>query len=678
MTWITKTTWAAYEDLGDNPYQSLARPGGIDWAHAVKLARNIRDSFANTLYTAGLRDVPRVRVSLNGGKYEIEDGHHRVAACELLYRGAAAMREAYPGSETLDALRDDDFPGDERWAQVPVELIPLTDADLLRATMDSDLKKQLSPIGWARGWRALIEAEGLTQQEVAERYDVDQSTVANRLRLLHLPDAIQALIDGGTLTERHGRAMVSLAQHLPEVLAEYVELGGLHLWTSNGKERVNGEYVETRTVMKVNDTEARVRRVIARHTRNLTAGIDCTTVWNIDKWAPEQDPWLEDADLDEHPEHRRGACSACERAVKIGRDLRCLDIPCHKARYALYRLSRDHEHQHACTLAAEAARRRLFEDEPPAGTERLIITDVPGQQPGAWVAVFDHEDGSATVEAILDDLTEDQVIDVCETFYGDEFEYEARRDGSPSTTWRVEVPAHQVERQAQRERRDALFGSADSTYIVPTVMGKNYDRIKARVGIFDREDGSVEARAMKHDVANAGMFHQMCWDLTLKSELYYMRPGDVAEDGDTWVCTMTSRQASQPSPAPVVTVPPCTAGTVTPAAAAPSPEPAAPPANEPAPELQAELLATKSTWLRDPRYLTGEYLDDLFEIAQGVDGTLTGEQAAAIMANIERAMAHVQNITGKLITLAVAVEEAAPEGTFADSGNAAGSAAQAA
>jgi hypothetical protein len=480
----------------------------------------------------------------------------------------------------------------------------------------------------------------------------------------------------------------------------YLENGGAGLWCEVEKaveadDDGEPELVELRNMLPVHAVQSRVRRIVARYTRLMSHY--GTTHWKHD-WIPESDVWLKDGDFDQLPGHQRHtACSACEHNVRIGRDNHCLNIPCHDARRSLHELSQQRERGRACEMATEAARRRLFEDEPPAGTERLIIADVPGQQPGARVAVFDHEDGSATVEAMVDDLTKDQVVAVCQKFYGDEYNYSADYNGTFPTnvTWKAEVPAHQVERQAQRERRDALFGSADRVYVVPVAIGKRYsDRVQARVAIFDREDGSVEARAMKHDVANARMFQQMCWDLTLKREMYGFRPGDAAEDGDTWVCTMASRQARVPEPAPVVTVPPqCagtvpprtagtvpprTAGTVTPAAATPSPEPAAPPAGEPVPELQAELLATKSTWLRDPKYLTGEYLDGLFEIAQDVAGALTAEQASAVMENIDSALAHVQDITGKLITLAVAVEEAAPEGTFADSGDAAEGAAQAA
>jgi hypothetical protein len=449
----------------------------------------------------------------------------------------------------------------------------------------------------------------------------------------------------------------------------YLENGGAGLWCEVEKavetdEDGEPELVELRNMLPVHAVQSRVRRIVARYTRLMSHY--GTTHWKHD-WVPELDKWLEDGDFDQLPGHqRRTACSACKYNVRIGRDKRCLNIACHDARRGLHELSQQRERDQARALAVEAARRRLFEDEPPAGMERLIITDVPGQQPGARVAVFEYKSGSAEVEAMMDDFTEEQIIAVAETLYGDEYEYSAQQMGVPrcgvgNISWAVTAPAHQVERQAQRERRDALFGSANRTY-APAVLHVGGGRIKAWLAVFDRDDGGAEVRAMKHDVS-AAQFRQLCYDLATLRETR-LRPGDVAEDGDTWSCVMTSRRASQPSPAPVVAVPP--------------PEPVAPPA----PELQAELLATKSTWLRDPKHLTGEYLDGLFEIAQDVAGTLTGEQANAIMANIERAMAHVQSITGKLITLAVAVEDAAPEGTFADGERAApavrGGAAQAA
>lgn len=69
---------------------------------------------------------------------------------------------------------------------------------------------------------SLIETENFTQQQVADRLGMAQSTIANKLRLLRLPpDAVQLLLQAG-LTERHARALLPLAQdkRLERVIAK--------------------------------------------------------------------------------------------------------------------------------------------------------------------------------------------------------------------------------------------------------------------------------------------------------------------------------------------------------------------------------------------------------------------------------------------------------------------------
>src|SRR5690606_286802 len=57
--------------------------------------------------------------------------------------------------------------------------------------------------------RLLTEFQ-LTQQALAERLGISQSAVANKLRLLKLPDPVRQLVAAGGLSERHARALLRL------------------------------------------------------------------------------------------------------------------------------------------------------------------------------------------------------------------------------------------------------------------------------------------------------------------------------------------------------------------------------------------------------------------------------------------------------------------------------------
>jgi len=68
----------------------------------------------------------------------------------------------------------------------------------------------LSPIEEARGYRRLSKEFGITQAEIGRCVGKSQSTIANKLRLLRLPESIQARIDAEGVTERHARALLDL------------------------------------------------------------------------------------------------------------------------------------------------------------------------------------------------------------------------------------------------------------------------------------------------------------------------------------------------------------------------------------------------------------------------------------------------------------------------------------
>jgi len=71
-------------------------------------------------------------------------------------------------------------------------------------------RKNLSYWEEAYGYRAILDKFGYTQEQLARRVGKTQSTVANKLRLLKLPAAVQALLSAESLSERHARALLVL------------------------------------------------------------------------------------------------------------------------------------------------------------------------------------------------------------------------------------------------------------------------------------------------------------------------------------------------------------------------------------------------------------------------------------------------------------------------------------
>lgn len=109
--------------------------------------------------------------------------------------------------------------GERRWRaarlaglkEVPVVVLDADDQTVMELALIENLQRQdLNPMEEAEGYRSLIEDYGLTQEQAASRVGKSRPAVANALRLLALPDEVRAMVEGGTLSAGHARAVLSL------------------------------------------------------------------------------------------------------------------------------------------------------------------------------------------------------------------------------------------------------------------------------------------------------------------------------------------------------------------------------------------------------------------------------------------------------------------------------------
>jgi ParB family transcriptional regulator, chromosome partitioning protein len=83
--------------------------------------------------------------------------------------------------------------------------------DLIALALIENLQREdLTPIEEARAYHQLRSELGLAQEAIAAQVGKDRSTIANALRLLHLPLEVQALVDCGDLSAGHARALAGL------------------------------------------------------------------------------------------------------------------------------------------------------------------------------------------------------------------------------------------------------------------------------------------------------------------------------------------------------------------------------------------------------------------------------------------------------------------------------------
>lgn len=179
-------------DVREIPLDEIA---AAPWQPRVEFDDQKLLELRNSIATVGVLEPILVReIALHAdgsGSYQLIAGERRLRAAKL------AHLKTIPAS--VRKL-------DERAAQ---EI----------AIVENLQREDLSPIEEARGYESLLAwPDSPIQRELASRLGVSQSHIANRLRLLRLPERWQKRVISGEITAGHARALVPYAE-VPEVLA---------------------------------------------------------------------------------------------------------------------------------------------------------------------------------------------------------------------------------------------------------------------------------------------------------------------------------------------------------------------------------------------------------------------------------------------------------------------------
>ncbi len=109
--------------------------------------------------------------------------------------------------------------GERRWRasrmadlkEVPVTILQADDKTSAELALIENLQREdLNPMEEARGYEALIDRFGLSQEEAANSVGKSRPAVTNALRLLKLPKSIVSLVEDGSLSAGHARALIPL------------------------------------------------------------------------------------------------------------------------------------------------------------------------------------------------------------------------------------------------------------------------------------------------------------------------------------------------------------------------------------------------------------------------------------------------------------------------------------
>ena len=107
--------------------------------------------------------------------------------------------------------------GERRWraakqaglTEVPATIIEADDKKVMELGLIENLQREdLNPMEEAKGYKVLMDEHGMTQEDVAERMGKSRPAVANTLRLLALPEELMTMLEEGTLSAGHARAIL--------------------------------------------------------------------------------------------------------------------------------------------------------------------------------------------------------------------------------------------------------------------------------------------------------------------------------------------------------------------------------------------------------------------------------------------------------------------------------------
>jgi ParB family chromosome partitioning protein len=160
----------ALEVIDRNPYQTRSH---VDEAALQELADSIKST--------GVLQPVTVRVVADG-RYQLIAGERRWLASQLAGK-----------------------------ATVPAIVRQVSNEQAMEMTIIENLQREdLNPIEQARAFDRLGREFGLTQEQISQRTGKERSSVANFLRLLRLPESVQAWLAGGHLSFGHAKALLGL------------------------------------------------------------------------------------------------------------------------------------------------------------------------------------------------------------------------------------------------------------------------------------------------------------------------------------------------------------------------------------------------------------------------------------------------------------------------------------
>ncbi len=160
--------------------------------------------------------IERVRPNPLQPRTDFDDDQLRELTDSVREKGILQPLIVRPDPENADGFMI--VAGERRWRaaqgarlhEIPVISRDLSDSECLEIGLIENIQRSdLNPIEEARAYRQLMDKFGHTQERLSAVIGKSRSFIANRLRLLNLPEEVRSLVRSGLLSAGHARALAA-------------------------------------------------------------------------------------------------------------------------------------------------------------------------------------------------------------------------------------------------------------------------------------------------------------------------------------------------------------------------------------------------------------------------------------------------------------------------------------
>lgn len=244
----------------------MALGRGLDSLIPKKVNKIVTDSGETIVSTTLIDEKDRI-VQVNPGSITVNPGQPRKTFDEGKLAELVESIRIHGIIQPLIVTKSGDgyelIAGERRWRsakqlgllKVPVIVREAGEQEKMELALIENIQRaELNPVETAFAYQKLMNDFNLSQEEMSKRVGKARPTIANTLRLLNLPDEIQASLIEGRITEGHAKVILGLESEVKQMqLFRKITHGGMNIEDATKESRVMGGTKQSRVKINYED-----------------------------------------------------------------------------------------------------------------------------------------------------------------------------------------------------------------------------------------------------------------------------------------------------------------------------------------------------------------------------------------------------------------------------------------